>query len=139
MAVHDELKKPAAAAKKPAVKKAAAKPAAKAPAKPKAKTAPADGIKKTPVASITVPPAAQAKPAAKKAPAKDTKIKVPARLAKIFADFAKGGVVRSESLGGKVSKAHKAILEKEAKRLGVTPAALVAALVINFLDSCAAE
>lgn len=139
MAVHDAIQKPAAAAKKPAAKKAAVKPAAKS----KAKVAPADGIKKTPVASITTPPAARTLPIQKKpvekAPAKDVKVKVPARLAKIFADFAKGGDPRTESLGGKVSKKYKAILEKEAKRLGVTPAALVAALVVNFLDSCAAE
>jgi hypothetical protein len=133
MAVIDQVKpatKPAA--KKPAVKKPAAK-------KPAAKPATA---KKAPVASVTIPPAAQALPVAKpakKAVAKTATIKVPARLAKIFEGFAKGGVTRSESLGGKITKAQKAVLEKEAKRLGVTPAALVAALVINFLDSCAAE
>lgn len=126
MAVIDQVKPAAKAApKKPAVKK----PAAKKPA----------AAKKTPVASITTPPAAQAKPVAKKVAAKPATIKVPARLAKIFEGFAKGGVTRSESLGGKITKAQKAVLEKEAKRLGVTPAALVAALVINFLDSCAAE
>lgn len=123
MAVINEVKPAAkkAAAKKPAVKKAVAKPAA---------------VKKPRVASITVPPAAQAKPAAKKAAAKPA-IKVPARLAKIFAGFATGGVTRSESLAGKITKAQKEVLVKEAARLGVTPAALVAALVINFLDSCA--
>lgn len=118
MAVIDQVKPTAkkAAAKKPAVKKVAAK-------KPR-------------VASVSVPPAAQAKPAAKKAAAKPA-IKVPARLAKIFAGFATGGVTRSESLAGKITKAQKEVLVKEAARLGVTPAALVAALVINFLDSCA--
>lgn len=123
MAVHDETK--------PAAKKPARKPAVKPAAKPKAKVAPADGIKKTKVASISVPPAAQAKPAAKKA------YKIPARLAKIFEGFAKGGVTRAESLGGKITKAQKEVLIKEAARMGVTPAALVAALVINFLDTCA--
>jgi hypothetical protein len=128
MAVHDETK--------PVAKKPAGKPAAKLAAKPKAKVAPADGIKKTKVASISVPPAAQAKPAAKKAPAKKP-YKIPARLAKIFEGFAKGGLTRSESLGGKITKAQKEVLIKEAARMGVTPAALVAALVINFLDTCA--
>jgi hypothetical protein len=122
MAVIDETK--------PAKKKPAAKPAAK----------------KARVASISVPPAAQAKPKAKVAPAdgiKKTAIpakkvyKIPARLAKIFEGFAKGGLTRSESLGGKITKAQKEVLIKEAARMGVTPAALVAALVINFLDTCA--
>jgi hypothetical protein len=138
MAVIDETKKPAQ--KKAAAKPAAKKPAAKPAAKPRAKVAPADGIKKTPVASITVPPAAQAKPAAKKKPAvKQPIAKLPPRLAKIIEGFAKGGVTRSESLGGKITKAQKEVLNKEAARLGVTPAALVAALVINFLEACAAE
>lgn len=132
MAVHDETK--------PAAKKPASKPAAKRAAKPKAKVAPADGIKKTKVASISVPPAAQAKPAATKKPAvKQPIAKLPPRLAKIIEGFAKGGVTRSESLGGKITKAQKEVLVKEAARLGVTPAALVAALVINFLEACAAE
>lgn len=138
MAVIDETKKPAE--KKVAAKPAAKKPAVKKPAaKPKAKVAPADGIKKTAVASITVPPAARAKPAAKKPAVKQPIAKLPPRLAKIIEGFAKGGVTRSESLGGKITKAQKEVLNKEAARLGVTPAALVAALVINFLEACAAE
>lgn len=120
MAVIDETKKPAP-------KKAAAKPAAKPAAKAKAPA------KKARVASITVPPAAK-KPAVKQPIAK-----LPPRLAKIIEGFAKGGVTRSESLGGKITKAQKEVLNKEAARLGVTPAALVAALVINFLEACAAE
>ncbi|MNB58509.1 hypothetical protein D3C87_332620 [compost metagenome] len=126
MAVIDETKKPAP-------KKAAAKPAAKPAAKAKAPA------KKARVASITVPPAAQAKPAAKKPAVKQPIAKLPPRLAKIIEGFAKGGVTRSESLGGKITKAQKEVLNKEAARLGVTPAALVAALVINFLEACAAE
>lgn len=87
------------------------------------------------VASVKVPASVAApKPKAKEAV---IKVKIPARLAKIIAEFAKDPGSRTESLGGKITKAQKAVLVKEAARLGLTPAVLVAALVINFLDTCA--
>lgn len=124
------------AVKKPAAKK----PAAKKP------------VAKKPIASVKVPSsmatkAAPAKKAAAKPPVKKpavkkttpAKVKGPApfsilseeieKLAKTIIDV-EG---RSETLGGRITKAQKAALAKEAKRLGVKPAQLSAAIVIAYL------
>lgn len=104
------------------------------------------------VASITVPPMKKAasKPAAKKpaskaaakpAPVKKTAVKkiifIEAisveQIKGIMEAFAKGGLSRTESLSGKITKAQKEALAKEAKKLGVAPATLVAAVITAFL------
>lgn len=126
------------AAKKPAAKK----PAAKKP------------VAKKPVASIKVPTtasakaapvkkAATAKPVAKKPAAKKTtpaKVKGPAPFSLLSEEIEKlaKSIVeaegRTETLGGRITKAQKEVLAKEAKRLGVKPAQLSAAIVIAYLS-----
>lgn len=115
------------AVKKPAAKK----PAAKKP------------VAKKPIASVKAPSstATKAAPAKKPAVKKTTpaKVKGPApfsilseeieKLAKTIIDV-EG---RTETLGGRITKAQKAVLAKEAKRLGVKPAQLSAAIVIAYL------
>ncbi|QTH80496.1 hypothetical protein PA10_00298 [Pseudomonas phage pPa_SNUABM_DT01] len=129
------VKKSIAAEVKPAAKPAVKKPAVKKPAAKKPAAKPAA---KAPVASIKVPAkvaAAAAKPATKKAATKRKPVdQIPAALKEILASFKTGGLSRTESLGGKVSKAQKEALARVAKKYDITPSELVAALVINFLS-----
>lgn len=123
------VKKPAA--KKPVAKKPVAKKPVASIKVPEAVAVVAKPVKKAPA----VKPAAK-KPVAKKTPAK---VKGPApfgilsdeieKLAKSIVE-AQG---RTETLGGRITKAQKAALAKEAKRLGVKPAQLSAAIVIAYL------
>ncbi|MCY1290666.1 hypothetical protein D9M68_18370 [compost metagenome] len=103
--------------------------------------------KKAPVASVKVPPLkspvaktavakAVAKPAPKKAAVKKPKLgaAIAARLKTIFEAFQTGGMKRSAEARGAITVAQKAALDAIAKEQGVTPSALVAAVVTDFLN-----
>ena len=120
--------------------------------------------KKTPVASVTVPPVkkapvkpvaakpvakkpaavkAVAKPAVKKPAAKKVAVKKPVVksvalsdevLAKLGEEFKQAGFKRDSEARGGITAAQKALLAVEAKALGMSPAALVSAIVITWLN-----
>lgn len=96
--------------------------------KPVVKKAPVKAVVKAPVKKAAV------KAAPKKVAAKKPQVVVSDELIqKLVADFGKGGAKRDAEGRGAITAAQKALLAKEAKKLGMTPSALVAAIITAWL------
>jgi hypothetical protein len=103
--------------KKPVAKKAVVKPVAAKPV-----------VKKPAAVKLAAQKVAVKKPVVKSVALSDEV------LAKLGEEFKQAGMKRDSEARGGITAAQKALLAVEAKALGMSPAALVSAIVITWLN-----